>query len=298
MGMTNHQLNGLLIGALLLFNSCAKDELHNTTHPTLGAVQVTTDWTGHTAEATLPTHYTLRIGTTEKEVSGSVNEFHSLLQPSRYTLLAYNTPQGITVNGNTATVNLLPDGTLEPMPGYLFSGTTQLTAIADNIVRVILPMKQRIRQLTLILKLKAGDDARIASITSALTGVATSIDLATGVVTATEGKTVIPTFALIKVPATKRNGTRAATDSIKLKNTVRLVGVVSTEKQKLNLNFTLNDGSVQSVSTNLTALLENFTKTNLEPLVLDATLELPAEAGVSATITDWAIVENGNVDIH
>lgn len=296
--MENHQIKILLVGVILLLSSCVKDELHRTAHPAQGAVQVTTDWTGHSAEATLPAHYTLRIGTTEKEVSGTVNCWDDLLQPDSYNLLAYNTPAGITVSGNTATVSSLPDGTLEPLPDYLFSAVKQLAVIADDRLEVTLPMKQRIRRLTLILKLNAGDEARIARTTATLTGIAPSIDLATEAVTATEGKTVIPLFTLTAAPATKRSGTRAATDAARLEATVRLLNVMATEQQLLTLFVTLNDGSVHPITTNLTALLKNYTDGSKEPLALDAYLVLPVAAGISADITDWTVVENGDIDIH
>ena len=57
-------------------------------------------------------------------------------------------------------------------------------------------MMQRIRTLALTLKLNPGDERRIASTASTLTGIAPSMDLATGSVTATEGKSVAPVFTM------------------------------------------------------------------------------------------------------
>lgn len=65
----------------------------------------------------------------------------------------------------------------------------------------------------------------------------------------------------------------------------------------LTVVLTLTDGHVQTVTTDLTGLLKNF-RDDMEPLELDATLELPVSAGVSATITGWNVVDNGEIKVN
>ena len=48
--------------------------------------------------------YMVRIGNETQEVTGNVNSF-LLLSTSDYDMVAYNEPQGVTVNGNIATLN-------------------------------------------------------------------------------------------------------------------------------------------------------------------------------------------------
>jgi hypothetical protein len=140
--------------------------------------------------------------------------------------------------------------------------------------------------------LKPDDEQRIAHTAATLTGIASTIDLTTGAITSTEGKTVIPTFTL----QTDGSGTRAAGQS-QLKTALRLLGVVIAERQILTIDVTLHDGSVQAITTDLTDMLKNF-GSDMEPLELDATLELPTAAGMSATITGWNVIDNGEVGIH
>lgn len=287
----------------LLLSGCVKDELYNTPHPDKGAVQITTDWTGRSSDAILPTDYILRIGSTEpgtrsagsgeQTVSGETNVFKSLFLPGTQNLLVYHHADGITISGTTATVNTQEDGTLNPMPGFLFSAAKELNVQKDDTLKIFVPMMQRIRTLKLTLKLNPGDDLRIAGTTATLTGIAPSVDLTTGSVTATEGKTVVPAFVL----GTEGVGTGATGNPV-LAASLRLLGVMAGEKQELGIAVALTNGTVQTIVTDLSEALKNFGGGELEPLQLDATLTLPAEAEISATISDWDIVNNGDITVN
>lgn len=275
----------------LQLTGCVKDDLYNTPHPDKGAVKITTDWSGASSDAILPQSYVLRIGTLEQTVSGTSNAFNTLFEPGKQELLVCHTAEGITLNGNAATVNTRTDGTLEPMPGYLFSGAEELAIVPDDTLKVTVKMQQRIRTLTLALGLNPGDEERIAGTSATLTGIASSIDLKSGAIT--EGKNIVPAFTIGTNGAER---TRAA-GAPALTTTLRLLGVIPAEQQVLTLNLTLTDGSTHTITTDLSEALKNFAE-KMEPLELDTTLELPVEAGVSATITDWKEVDNGNIDIH
>ena len=284
----------LLAGAaLILATGCVKDDLYNTPHPDRGAVTVTADWSGRSSDATVPESYVLRIGGKEQAVSGETNAFPGLFLPGRQDLLVFHRAEGITVNGTTATVNTLTDGTLEPMPACLFSGMAELEIVKDDTLRVTVPMRQHTRRLTLTLKLNPGDEQRITATSATLTGIASAVDLTTGAITSTDGKVVTPAFAL-----GTGNKTRATGQPI-LTATLRLLGMAAEEKQVLTLAVTLTDGHVQDITTDLTEALKHFdTGADMEPLTLDATLTLPAKAGMSGSITGWTEVNNGNIDIH
>lgn len=94
-----------VIGAVAMLTSCVKDDLYDTPHPDRGAVVVTTDWSGKSTEADIPQAYTLRIGGREQNVSSATNLFDTLLAPGGYGLTVYNSPEGISIDGNKATVN-------------------------------------------------------------------------------------------------------------------------------------------------------------------------------------------------
>lgn len=279
--------------AILLLGGCVKDDLYNTPRPDKGAVRVTTDWSGASSDAVLPQSYMLCIGTQEQTASGTDNAFNTLFEPGRQDLLVYHQAEGITLTDHTATINTLADDTLNPMPGYLFSGAEELEIVKDDTLQVTVKMEQRIRKLTLALKLTPGDKERIVSTSATLTGIASAMDLRDGAITAAEGKAVVPIFAI----ATDNGKTRAEGQPI-LSATLRLLGAMPGEKQILTLAITLPDGYVHTITSDLTEALKNFGEADMEPLELDATLELPVEAGMDATITDWKEVDNGHIDIH
>lgn len=275
------------------FGSCVKDDLHNTPHPDKGAVRVTTDWTGRSEEAVQPENYLLRIGEESQEVTAETNTFKSLLAPGTYRLLAYNTPEGVSVTGNTATVDTKDDGTLTPQPGYLFSAGKELDVAADDTLKITLPMQQYIRCLTLTLQLAEGDKERIAGTAATLTGIAHSLDLTTGEQTAGQtGRTVAPEFRFGTVTPTRAEGKPA------LAAMLRLMGVITSERQTLTLAVTLTDGSVQTIRTDLTEMLKDFGGTDRKPLTLDALLNLPTASSMGGTITGWTEVDNGDITIH
>lgn len=278
--------------ATLQLTGCVKDDLYNTPHPDKGAVRVTTDWSGRSSEASVPGSHTLRIGEENQEVTAETNTFKSLLAPGGYRLLAYNTPEGVSVSGNTATVDTKDDGTLVPQPGYLFSAAKELDVAADDTLKVTLPMRQHIRSLTLTLELAEGDKERIAGTTATLTGIAHSLDLTTGTQTTGQtGRTVAPEFRFGTVTPTRAEGKPA------LVAMLRLMGVTAGERQMLTLTVTLTDGSVQTLVTDLTDPLKDFGGP-MEPLRLDALLNLPAAGSMGGTITGWKEVDNGNITIH
>lgn len=274
------------------FGSCVKDDLYNTPHPEKGAVRVTTDWTGRSSDASVLGSHTLRIGEESQEMTAETNTFKSLLAPGNYRLLVYNTPEGISVSRNTATVDTKDDGTLTPQPGYLFSAGKELDVAADDTLKLTLPMQQHIRSLTLILELAEGDKERITGTTATLTGIAHSLDLTTGEQTIGQtGRTVAPEFKFSTVTPTRAEG------KLVLATMLRLMGVITGERQTLTLTVSLTDGSVQTLVTDLTNLLKDFGGA-MEALRLDALLNLPTAGSIGGTITGWKEVDNGNIILH
>lgn len=170
-----------LIGAVAILTSCVKDDLYDTPHPDRGAVVVTTDWSGKSTEADIPQAYTLRIGGREQNVSAATNVFDALLAPGGYGLTVYNSPEGISIDGNKATVNPVDlTGAIEPHPGYLFASHQDISVVADDTLHVTAPMRQYVRRLDIELTATEGDYSRVQSATATLSGVASAADMATG----------------------------------------------------------------------------------------------------------------------
>lgn len=245
----------------------------------------------HTAEIVPPDSYYLRVGGTEQKVTESTNTFVQLLDPGRYMLLAYNTPQHMTVNASTASVNLKEDGTLEPTPGYLFTAASTIEVRADDTLHVTLYMQQHTRMLTLSLKLTEGDELLIASTAATLSGIASQVDLLTGALTGESGASVVPDFSItLGNPIARANPATLAA-------TFRLLGVRTDEKQLFTLVITMTNGQMQTIVTDLTELLKNL-GTTTGPMQIDARLNLLVEAGVNSTITGWIVVDGGDSEAN
>lgn len=201
----------LFCGVALMLTSCVKDDIDNTPHPSQGAIVITTDWSSRADQAVQPVSYTLRVSgqsgqSDEQPVKGNTNIFHSLLAPAAYELLVYNTPEAITVTGDVATIASTDENNIEALPGYLFSATQTLDVVKDDTLFVTVGMLQHIRQLTLVLKLKEGDHDRITSLNATLSGIASSINLATGAWASPTGVSLSP------VLKNRRKGRNADTD--------------------------------------------------------------------------------------
>lgn len=278
---------------LLLGGGCVKDRLYRTIHPDKGAVRVRTDWSGRSAEAVLPGNYVLRGGEVTETVSGERNVMKALFLPGRYELLVYNGPAGVTVEGEIGMINTLGDGTLEPLPGYLFSGAVRMDVVADDTLDVDVALTQRTHRLRLSLGLAPGDEKRVERVSAVLTGMAGAVDLTSGVAAGRGGKSVIPDFELV-IPG---NGRAGRSGEARLEAVLGVLGAMPGERQELSLTLTMVGGHVVRVDSDLTGKLEDVGSGGLEPLELDAVLELPSGAGVTATIGDWVVVDNGRVEM-
>lgn len=286
-----HPFRWALCACLFVLGSCSSGEDYKTSHPSQGAVLVAPDWKALSADATKPSTYILRIGNEEQTAIGTTSVFKSLFSPGEQEVLVYNRPTGISIAGTVATVDTKADGSLQELPGYLFSGASRFQVVADDTVRVTVPMKQLIHQLTLTLKIINGEAANIVGTTASISGIASTVNLFTNHLITTHGGNLTPVFTPTTLEETRAQGIPA------LIATVRLLGVLPAEKQMLTLNVILSNGRTETFNTDLTADLITL-GTVQKPLELTATLELPTEAGVSGSITDWVVADNGTIDIH
>ena len=283
----------LFCGVALMLTSCVKDDIDNTPHPSQGAIVITTDWSSRADQAVQPVSYTLRVSgqsgqSDEQPVKGNTNIFHSLLAPAAYELLVYNTPEAITVTGDVATIASTDENNIEALPGYLFSATQTLDVVKDDTLFVTVGMLQHIRQLTLVLKLKEGDHDRITSLNATLSGIASSINLATGAWASPTGVSLSPVFEKTE----EKDGTPTLTA------TIRLLGIIAEEKQELSIAVALNNQSVYTIKTDLTEVLQKCFDGSMTPLVLGANFDLPSQGDFSGNIKSWNSVECGHVGIH
>ena len=261
-----------------LFLSCSKEE-YNTPHPDKGVIAVTINHPQGAEED----GYTVEVDGQPLDEGDNASD---PLTPGEHTVLVYNTPEGFTVTDGIAYVERV-DGTraltdlIDPLPETLYSGTKTVTVVADDTLHLDLSVVQRTRDLRLELTVTEGDPERIASITGTLSGVAGAYDL--------RNETLYGE-AVSTAPAFTRSSDKVEAD-------LRLLGIMG-DRQTLTLVLTFTDGQTQTTESDLTEALAGFGSDMTEPFTLTAGLRTPMEAGFSASITDWEVVDGGHVDIH
>lgn len=268
-------------------SSCVKDELYDTPHPDKGAIVVAADWSNRSAACAVPAEYMLyhtccAAAEPCTMPGGDEKCYPTLFEPGSHTLVAHNAADKIAVSGLTATVAAARDGGIDPLPGYLLSAAHAVEVMQDDTTRVVLPMRQCVRDLHIELTVTEGDPARIAGVEGTLSGVAGAFDLAAQQITG-EAKRVSPSFT--------RSGDKITAD-------VRLLGTAG-GRQSLKLEIRFTDGRTQTTEDDLTELLAGFNDGDMTgALTIRGNLLTPIGSGFTATVTDWEIGEREDVEIH
>lgn len=280
--------------------TCVKDELHDTPHPEQGAIVVQMDWSDLLPEAVADT-YILNVDGYEQTASGVTNAVDRLSEPGEHTLMVYNKPDGITIDGDIASVdeqtapaNNKPDArttdsstrtaatvSCKPLPDYLFSLSRTVNVEKDDTLRITVKPRQWVRQTNVKLTVSEGDYTRIASVTGTLSGAERSVNIRTS----------------------ERMGTAVSVSNGFVVNEgecntgFRLMGIVPSERQTLTVSITFTNGDTQTVVSDLTERMKGFNDGNA-PLTLTGNLNLPVETGATGSIEDWTVVDNGDIGIH
>lgn len=270
---------------VFLQTGCVKDTLYNTPHPDKGAVVVRMDWSDLLPEA-IADSYVLNVDGHEQTVSGDVNTVERLVEPGEHTLLIYNRPADITLNGDMASVDAetasaTAEAPVKSLPDYLFSRCETIRVGKDDTLVVFSTPRQWVRQVNVDLSVTEGDYDRIASVTGTLSGVERSVDIRKEERTGTAAQT--------------RNAFTVAGD--KCRTSFRLLGIVPAQRQILTVYVTFTNGDRQTIGSDLTERLAGFHEGNT-PLTLTADLHLPVQGGVAGSIEGWQQADGGNTDAH
>ena len=269
----------------LTFTACCGDD-HETNHPDHGKITVTADWSNRGEGVDVPAEWVLAMGDYTGVETSPVHEPDRLFTPGRYTLAAYNIPDGISVNGTKATVAEGGDGvgaSITGAPGWLFTSVQEVTIEADTDYELTAAMLQQMRELTLVIE-PTGD--RIESIEGSLGGAAGTLDFATG------------TYGAPSNVALHFTKITSGADAGKWTATVRMLGIIG-ERQTLTATLTYADGNPKptTLESDLTEALDGFNADKTRPLALGGTMaETPTEAGVEAAITGWETIDSGGID--
>lgn len=248
--------------AMLPLVSCEKDTPFNTSHPDKGAVVITPTWESALEDTDIPGTY--RIFADDAETSDA-----SLHAPGKHTLLIYNEPEGIQVDGHIASLERDADGTPCSMPGFLFSKTMEIDVPQDDTLRVEAPMERRICPVSILVRFEGDNSAGVEQVTGTLDGIAGSVDICQN---ALLGESVcLP--AEVSVLEFEAAGTMA-------KLQWRILGIHPQAKQELTLHLKMKDGRERREVFDLSEHLQDVE--SMKPVELFSTVELTPD--VDATL--------------
>ena len=276
----------LLLAGLCVMGSCTEDELPAPMKKARTVVKLTADWSECSSAA--PAKYMVRIGNETQEVTGNVNSF-LLLSTSDYGMVAYNEPQGVSVNGNIATLNTVAtrsegSSVVTGNPDDLFSVSEdlvqdELLALTGDTLRLTVKMQQRTRQVNITMDT---DVESIKSVTGMLDNVVSSIDLTTGELLSVAKASVSFTAS----PVAEGEA------SMRLKGTVRLLGVSQEKAQRqiMTVEITKEDETTETITTDLTEVLSKLDEGGNTPL------DIEGKGGFNGNVINWIVEEKGDLD--
>lgn len=268
-----------------VLTSCVKDDLYDTPHPESGKLSVSADWSDKGEGIDTPAKWNIAIGDYYGEETETTHKPDYMFEPGDYSLLAWNTAEGISVSGTTATATYTYG-----QIGWLFTHARPITIARDRDHIFMASMHQQVHLLTIVLDIEGDASDRITGIDADLTGVASSLDFAQN-----EHGTPVAvgmTFRKSEQPGARSGGVA------RWVATKRLLGVAGASQQ-FSAVIRFADGNPQAVTVNsdLTADLKDFNSGKTIPVTLDGKLVVvPTQSGVTATIQKWESLDDWNVD--
>lgn len=266
-----------LILILAVMTSCTIADLED---PLKGKMTLVTDWSKRTTGIEQPANYTVIINNQTLNYTQTSNLLPEL-ETGNYPIYIYNNSDKISITGTTATVTMTGD-LVNPLPGWLFTATTEARYADFKEETITVQMRQQMRQLTITLKPEGGTVDRIANIAASLSGVAGVWDF----------KENRPTGNAMSVPlnfAKKEDGTWQII--------VRLLGIIGSQQRLIGtVSFDGDSPADITLDSNLSAVIAKFNEDKITPLSLQGNMrETPTEIGFGTSVTDWIRVDESIV---
>lgn len=258
---------------LLTVISCTRVDLED---PLKGKMTLVTDWSKRTSGIEQPASYMVIINNQTLNYTQATNILPEL-EASNYPIYIYNTPDRISITGTTVAVTMTGN-LVDPLPGWLFTATTEARYVDFKEETITVQMQQQVRQLTITLKPTGDTIDKVSNITASLSGVAGAWDLK-------ENK---PIGRSVSVPL---NFTKKEDGTWQIG--VRLLGITGSQ-QRLTGTVSFEGGSPAAIAldSDLSAIIALFNTDKITPLLLQGEMkETPTEFGFTSVITSW---ESGN----
>lgn len=262
---------------LLTVISCTRVDLEE---PLKGKMTLVTDWSKRTTGIEQPTSYTVIINNQTLNYTQATNLLPEL-EAGNYPVYIYNSPDKISIAGTTATV-AMTGNLVDPLPGWLFTATTEARYADFKEETITVQMRQQVRQLTITLKPTGGTIDKISNITASLSGVAGAWDFKENKST---GNSVSVPLHFTK----KEDGTWLIV--------VRLLGITGSQ-QRLTGTVSFEGGSPTDITLNsdLSTIIAKFNEDKITPLLLQGEMkETLTEMGFGTSVTDWIRVDESIV---
>ena len=271
-----------LLGIVLSLGSCAIDDpIHDTDHPDHGKITLTVDWGRILSGQTAASSYHVSVGGYTATLTGTTNTIDNLFVPGTYRGYVYNTSDGITVSGTTASVSPMdgiPSGNyFANNPGWFFTSVVDATIEKGKNHDFTAVMISQVREITFTVTPSGGTTDKIATISGTLGGIAGSMNIETDA--RSNSGTVILTFAK------QANGTWQAT--------IRVLGIVGAEQLLTTTVTFTQDSGLDPITdeTNIHDPLEDHYDGTDPNLNLGTEIIVtPTGATFTSTIIGWTVI--------
>jgi hypothetical protein len=274
----------LFVLGTIIMSSCKKDP-YKTSHPDHGKIEILANWHTEVEGFNIPEKYTLYVDGQTSTIPTTESVFPVLLKAGEYPVLVYSNSEKVIIAPDISTVaevKVDKDGFINGSIGWLFVMSDVIGVEEDMVNKVSGEMKQLVRKLILILKIKdlSTPYASVIDESTLLTGIVSKLDYETDKIISESEVKVKPEF--------RRESTGEFIASLDL------LGVVPDSKEGQVLSFKLlyNDGGKEKtidVKIDLTPSMETFNTNKHIPMVLRLNM-----LNTEGEIIGWEVIDGGS----
>jgi hypothetical protein len=257
---------------------------------------VNTDWS-HTDQGVPPADDYYLMLNDNTYIVGDVTNIIRHLHPETYRVFAFYDPQGIHIEDNVATVDSENDGTLLRNPGTLMvSNFEEAKVMRSDTTYVNLIMRQLVHEVTVNIYMWPGDEQFISNITGSIDGIAQAVDITTGEVVSDYNSVITLPLTLTYTPYNGKDEELQGQSVPTYTCTIRIIDIIHSSTQPMELHVTYNNGTEATMTIDLENILDNISmKEDVTKVELDYFIK--TESGITTSIIDWHVIDEGHHDI-